>query len=147
MVALAMIRWQEEPVTTPMWSIAASDVITELALDGTDTIQTTLDSYSLAAQANVENLTHTGIAAFTGTGNAGNNALTGNNGNDSLDGGDGNDSLSGGLGWDILIGGLGDDTLRGGRPGGPALWVATATTLCRRARDLTSLMAAMVTTS
>ncbi|RUM10412.1 calcium-binding protein, partial [Rhizobium phaseoli] len=45
------------------------DVVTEAASAGTDTIETALASYSLAALANVENLTYTGTAAFTGTGN------------------------------------------------------------------------------
>jgi hypothetical protein len=90
------------------------DVVTELANEGNDTIQTALGSYSLASLANVENLVYTGAATFAGTGNALANNITGNNGNDTIDGGDGNDSLSGGLGFDSLVGGDGDDTLRGG---------------------------------
>ena len=46
----------------------AGDVVTETAGEGTDTVQTALTSYTLAA--NVENLTLTGAAAITGTGNA-----------------------------------------------------------------------------
>ncbi len=77
------------------------DVVTEAANGGTDTIKTSLTSYSLASLANVENLTYTGTSAFTGTGNASANVITGGAGNDILDGG---------AGADTLIGGLGDDT-------------------------------------
>ncbi|MDM3843674.1 MAG: Calx-beta domain-containing protein, partial [Aphanizomenon gracile PMC638.10] len=88
-----------------------TDTIIENANDllGTDTIQSSV-TYSLAALANVENLTLTGTTAINGTGNAGNNVLTGNAADNILDGGAGNDTLDGGAGVDILIGGLGDDT-------------------------------------
>ncbi|MBB2701904.1 UNVERIFIED_ORG: Ca2+-binding RTX toxin-like protein, partial [Rhizobium esperanzae] len=79
----------------------ASDVVTENAGEGTDTIRTNLATYSLASLTNVENLTYTGTAAFTGTGNASANVITGGSGNDTLDGG---------AGADTLIGGTGDDT-------------------------------------
>ena len=93
---------------------SAGDVVTEAANAGTDTIRTGLASYSLASLANVENLTYTGAAAFTGYGNAANNVITGSSGNDTLDGGAGNDTLAGGAGNDVLIGGLGNDTEDGG---------------------------------
>ncbi|MBB2793684.1 UNVERIFIED_ORG: serralysin [Rhizobium pisi] len=80
---------------------SASDVITELVSAGTDEIQTTLATYSIAALVNVENLTYTGSANFTGTGNALANIITG---------GGGNDMLNGGAGADTLIGGAGNDT-------------------------------------
>src|SRR5262249_13447255 len=44
----------------------AGDVVTENAGEGTDTVQTTLASYTLGA--NVENLTFTGTGSFTGVG-------------------------------------------------------------------------------
>src|SRR6185369_4049774 len=88
----------------------ANDVITEASGAGTDTIKTTLNSYSLALIANVENLIFIGAGAFSGTGNALNNALTGSSANDSLDGGTGNDTLDGGAGDDSLAGGAGNDT-------------------------------------
>ncbi len=77
------------------------DVVTEAAGAGTDEIRTSLAAYSIAALANIENLTYTGSAAFTGTGNAAANVITG---------GVGNDTLNGGAGADTLIGGAGDDT-------------------------------------
>jgi len=87
---------------------STTDVITENANEGTDTIQSSV-TFSLAAIANVENLTLTGSATINSTGNTGNNILTGNTANNTLSGGDGNDTLNGGTGVDTLIGGTGDD--------------------------------------
>ncbi len=63
----------------------AGDVIIEAASGGTDTVKTALAAYTLGAE--VENLIYTGTAAFAGTGNAANNAITGGKGNDTLNGG------------------------------------------------------------
>jgi trimeric autotransporter adhesin len=114
------------------------DVVIELAASGTDTILTSLSSFSLnfinANQdfSNVENLTFTSSANATGTGNGFNNViyggigndqlfgrggidrLYGGNGNDAIDGGIGNDTVDGGIGNDILLGGQGNDTVIGG---------------------------------
>jgi Ca2+-binding RTX toxin-like protein len=100
------------------------DTVTELNLTtgGIDTIKTFgLGSYSLAALANVENLTFdkgTKAAdfAFTGTGNNANNVLTGGGAADKLYGGKGDDTLIGGAGNDTLTGGdltgfVGTDTV------------------------------------
>ena len=59
-------------------------------------MQTALASYSLAAIANVENLTGTAATGQTLTGNGGANVITGGAGNDTLDGGAGADTLAGG---------------------------------------------------
>ena len=91
----------------------ATDVITELAGEGTDLVQSSI-TFSLAAFADVENLSLTGTSAINGTGNALSNLLTGNTGANSLSGGFGNDSLTGGAGNDSLNGGAGNDTLTGG---------------------------------
>ena len=111
---------------------SALDVVTEGAggTSGTDTVQTTLASYTLGA--NIENLTKLGAGIFNGTGNAvanvmnggtgnntlnglgGNDILNGMGGSDTLNGGDGNDTLNGGVGVDTLNGGNNDDTLDGG---------------------------------
>ena len=90
----------------------AADVVNEALNAGTDTIQTSLNNYSLApaARANVENLSFTGLGDFVGTGNALANALTGGAGRDILNGGAGNDELNGGLGSDLMAGGTGNDT-------------------------------------
>lgn len=90
----------------------AGDVVTELSGGGTDEVRTSLASYTLGD--NVENLTFTGTAAFSGTGNALDNVLTGGTGNDTLSGGAGNDTLKGGAGNDTLLGGDGNDYLDGG---------------------------------
>ena len=85
-----------------------TDIITELAAQGTDTIQSSV-TFSLTTLTNIENLTLTGTAAINGTGNTANNVITGNTANNTLTGGSGNDILNGGAGIDSLIGGLGDD--------------------------------------
>ncbi|EGF93606.1 hemolysin-type calcium-binding repeat 2 copies family protein [Asticcacaulis biprosthecium C19] len=86
----------------------ASDVVTEVAGEGTDTIFTAL-TYSLAGKQ-VENLTLEGAAAVNGTGNGLANILKGNSAVNTLDGGSGHDRVDGGLGADNLIGGTGNDT-------------------------------------
>jgi Ca2+-binding RTX toxin-like protein len=86
---------------------SANDVVTEAASGGSDTVQTTLNSYTLAA--NVEHLMFLGTGTFTGSGNSSANALTGGDGNDSLFGANGNDTLDGGAGADALQGGAGND--------------------------------------
>ena len=55
--------------------------MTEAVGGGTDTVQTTLSSYTLGA--NVENLTFTGTGNFAGTGNALNNVILGGAGTDT----------------------------------------------------------------
>ena len=65
---------------------------------------------------NVENVTLTGIADISVTGNDGDNTLIGNAGNNTLVAGDGDDLVDGGDGDDTLVGGsgAGDDTYIGG---------------------------------
>ena len=90
------------------------DVVTELSGQGTDEIRTSLSTYSLASLSNVENITYTGTAAFTGTGNDLGNVITGAGGNDVISGGNGSDDLIGNGGDDTLKGGRGSDWLNGG---------------------------------
>ncbi|MGH9891384.1 MAG: calcium-binding protein, partial [bacterium] len=85
----------------------ASDVVTESAHEGLDTVKSSL-SYTLGAD--LENLILTGTATLKGAGNALDNALIGNNAKNTLTGGAGNDLLDGKAGADKLYGGLGDDT-------------------------------------
>jgi len=75
----------------------ASDVTTELAGAGTDTL---LSSVSRTLGANLENLTLTGVAVIHGTGNTLNNIITGNNAANVLSGAAGADTMAGGLGND-----------------------------------------------
>ncbi|MFL8990032.1 peroxidase family protein [Pseudomonas sp. QLc11A] len=84
------------------------DVVFELAGAGTDTIWTSLASYTLGA--NVENLFFGGIGNFAGTGNTLDNTVVGGAGNDVLTGGAGNDVIIGGAGADTMVGGVGNDT-------------------------------------
>jgi Ca2+-binding RTX toxin-like protein len=76
----------------------ASDVTTEAASAGTDTVVSSIN-WTLAT--NLENLTLSGSANINATGNTAANVLTGNAGNNLL---------SGGTGADTMIGGLGNDT-------------------------------------
>jgi Ca2+-binding RTX toxin-like protein len=68
----------------------AGDVVTEIANDGIDTINSSVAITALAA--NVENLTLTGTAIINGTGNALNNIITGNSAVNTLAGLAGNDT-------------------------------------------------------
>ncbi|BDG73470.1 right-handed parallel beta-helix repeat-containing protein [Roseomonas fluvialis] len=67
-------------------------------------------SVSYVLPAFVDNLTLTGTANLTGTGNSLNNVITGNAGANLLTGGAGNDRLNGGAGADTMRGGAGNDT-------------------------------------
>jgi Ca2+-binding RTX toxin-like protein len=77
-----------------------SDVVTEAASEGDDTVQSSV-SYTLTT--NVENLVLTGTGNINGTGNAFNNFLTGNSAANILSGGAGEDTLAGGAGDDTYV--------------------------------------------
>ncbi|MDH1620166.1 hypothetical protein N5F07_03220 [Pseudomonas chengduensis] len=96
---------------------AVGDQVIEEADEGTDTVRTTLATYTLGA--NVENLVKINGGAFTGNGNelanqiiggGANDVLNGLAGDDVLEGGAGNDTLNGGEGDDLMTGGVGNDT-------------------------------------
>ena len=91
------------------------DVVTELASEGTDTVWTSLSSYTLGA--NVENLFFGGSGNFAGSGNELDNTIVGGAGNDVLNGGAGNDVLLGGAGADTMAGGVGNDIYEVTDPG------------------------------
>ena len=108
---------------------STSDVVTEAASQGTDTVRSSI-TYTLGA--NLENLTLTGSGAINATGNTLDNVLTGNAGNNTLSGGAGNDTLIGGRGNDTMLGGAGDDEFIYGKGdgtdtvnGGSGSWVDT----------------------
>jgi Ca2+-binding RTX toxin-like protein len=77
-----------------------SDIVIENANEGADTIQT---SVSYVLPANVENLSGTGTADLTLTGNDLNNVITANSDNDTLIAGAGLATLNGGTGNDTFI--------------------------------------------
>jgi Ca2+-binding RTX toxin-like protein len=94
---------------------SATDVITELAKGGVDTVEA-YASYTLSGL--IEKLVLK-EGALDGTGNGMANTITGNDlnnsisgliGKDTLAGGEGNDTLDGGLGIDNMQGGIGNDT-------------------------------------
>ena len=78
----------------------SSDVVTELANEGTDLV---LASTTYTLGSNVENLTLTGASSINGTGNILNNKLTGNSGNNTLSGATGADTMAGSLGNDTYV--------------------------------------------
>src|SRR5262249_7470989 len=78
-----------------------SDVVSELAGEGTDTVTSSV-SLALAAGGNVENLVLIG-AATVGTGNELDNMLAGNGNSNTLDGGLGNDTMTGGASSDTYF--------------------------------------------
>ncbi len=78
----------------------AGDLTIETADGGIDTVRASL-SWSLAAE--IENLTLTGTAAISATGNSLENVLTGNSAANTLNGGAGADVMSGGAGNDTYV--------------------------------------------
>ena len=90
-----------------------ADAIIELAGEGTDLVQSTATSYTLAA--NVENLSLMGTSAISGTGNALDNVITGNSAVNTLTGGAGNDTYVVTAGDVVVEGaGAGTDTVQAG---------------------------------
>jgi Ca2+-binding RTX toxin-like protein len=79
---------------------SVSDIVTEAAGGGTDTVESSLANTTLGA--NVEKLILTG-SAVNGTGNTLDNTLTGNGGNNTLNGGTGADTMLGGIGDDSYV--------------------------------------------
>jgi trimeric autotransporter adhesin len=91
------------------------DVVIEAPGQGIDLIRS---SVHFTLSGNIENLTLTGGAPISGTGNSLNNVIAGNNvanilrglgGADTFQGNGGNDRLDGGPGADRMFGGAGDD--------------------------------------
>lgn len=82
------------------WVDNAADVVQEASGEGNDTI---VSSLSLTLGEHIDNLTLTGTAHLSGTGNTLANVLSGNEGNNTLDGKEGGDTLQGGLGNDSYV--------------------------------------------
>ncbi|MDJ0616955.1 MAG: FG-GAP-like repeat-containing protein [Calothrix sp. MO_192.B10] len=91
-----------------------TDTIEEKENEGTDSIYTSLNGYSLATRTHFENLYFTGTASIEiGGGNDANNYIVGSDAKSTLSGGKGHDTLEGKGGDDNLSGGNGDDSLLG----------------------------------
>jgi Ca2+-binding RTX toxin-like protein len=113
---------------------AASDVVTELATEGSDLVQASV-GYTLGA--NVENLTLTGTAAINGTGNALANTLLGNIGANQLDGAAGNDTMRGGAGDDVyVVDAVGDVVVENTSEGVDTVRASISTTLANNVENL-----------
>ncbi|MDR6609793.1 peroxidase family protein [Pseudomonas synxantha] len=101
------------------------DVVIELAGAGSDTVWTSLASYSLGA--NVENMFFGGSGNFAGSGNVLDNTLVGGAGNDVLIGGAGADTMTGGAGNDIYeVTDLGDVVGENAGGGNDTVWTSLA---------------------
>ncbi|MBW7900200.1 MAG: hypothetical protein H3C26_01900 [Rhodocyclaceae bacterium] len=88
---------------------SASDVITENADEGVDTVRS---SVTLTLASNVENLVLLGTNTINATGNALNNVLTGNSAANTLSGGAGDDIMQGGAGNDTYdVDAIGDTVI------------------------------------
>jgi Ca2+-binding RTX toxin-like protein len=90
---------------------SVGDIVDEQDGDGIDGVRSSIsfDLGSAQVRGQIENLTLTGSADLTGTGNALENVIIGNSGDNILDGQAGNDTLDGGLGADSMRGGSGND--------------------------------------
>jgi trimeric autotransporter adhesin len=104
---------------------SASDVITELVNEGTDTVSAGV-TYTLAA--NVDNLTLTGTNAINGTGNALANVLTGNSAANVL---------TGGAGDDTYVVGAGDTTIEAASGGTDTVQAGATWALAAEVENLT----------
>jgi Ca2+-binding RTX toxin-like protein len=117
---------------------SAADHVVENAAEGTDTIETTLLSFSLASLANVENLFFIGAGNFAGTGNGAANQIAGSDGNDSLNGGAGADTAIGGAGNDsYTVDNIGDVVTEGAGAGTDLVTSSISFTLTANVENLT----------
>jgi Ca2+-binding RTX toxin-like protein len=130
----------------------ASDVITEVVNSGNNT---EMASVSVTLAANVQNLTGTGTAGLTLTGNTLNDVVTANSGADKLVAGSGLDTLVSGTGIDTLVGGTGNDVFvvnnasdlitKSSNTGSNTEQASVSVTLAANVQNLTGIGAAAIT--
>ncbi|WP_295551257.1 calcium-binding protein [uncultured Pseudacidovorax sp.] len=119
-----------------------SDIITENASEGIDTVQS---SVTLTLASNVENLVLTGTAALNGTGNTLNNTVTGNSAANTLSGGTGSDTLVGGGGDDIyVVDNVGDVVVENANEGADVVQSSVTHTLSANVENLTLIGTAAI---
>ncbi|HYD17691.1 MAG TPA: calcium-binding protein [Patescibacteria group bacterium] len=121
----------------------ANDIVSEIAAEGTDSVQTSV-TYTLSAE--VENLTLTGVNTIHGTGNASANIITGNSNNNTLDGAAGADSLIGGGGNDVyIVDNISDSLTEGPAAGTDSVQSSVNWTLATNFENLTLTGASTIT--
>jgi Ca2+-binding RTX toxin-like protein len=115
---------------------STSDVITELANEGNDTVQSAI-TWTIATTANVENITLTGTSAVNATGNALDNVLNGSLNTKA-------NILTGGLGNDTYILGASDTVVESAGGGIDGVQSLVTHTLAANVENLTLLGAAAI---
>jgi trimeric autotransporter adhesin len=105
----------------------AGDSVNEALNEGVDTV---IASITRTLGVNQENLTLSGVAAISGTGNELNNVLTGNAATNYLDGQVGADTMSGGAGGDVYwVDNAGDVVNEGVNEGYDTIYTTVSYTL------------------
>lgn len=99
------------------------DIVTEYAGEGSDTVVSSVDTYTLGA--NVEDLRLQGPLAITGIGNTLDNRIVGNEANNVLDGQGGADLLVGGAGNDSYYVDAGDEVIENSEEGVDVVFAST----------------------
>lgn len=106
----------------------AGDVVVENANEGIDTVKSSV-SFNISAKPYIENITLTGAAAISATGNGANNVLDGSLNSAA-------NALAGGLGNDTYILGAGDTVVEAAAAGTDTVTTGTTYTLAANLENL-----------